>query len=354
MVWNPRWTWVAPAASWAICLLWLGVPALPLLPVLLGLGLFAGVIAAVHHAEVIAAKVGEPFGTLVLALSITTIEVALIVLMMLQGGTQAMALPRDTLFAAVMIIMNGIIGFSLFFGGRRNSVQKFNLEGATEAICTISLIVVLTMVMPKFTSGAGVLSPWQLAFLGLLILVIFVAFTRFQTMLHRDYFLNVVDNPDEPAEVPDRKTALISLGLLIVSLVAVVISAKALSPSLEAVLAALGAPAAVLGILIAFIVLLPEFGASIRAAQADRLQTSLNLALGSAIASIGLTVPIISALAIWMGWPLIWGLDMLSIAFLSLTIFLVALSLRTGMTTRQPGVLHMALFAAYMFFSILP
>lgn len=355
MVWNPTWTWAAPAASWLALLLWALAPDTPFLPLLLAAGLLASVTAAVHHAEIIALRVGEPFGTLVLALAVTTIEVALIVMMMLQGGADAMSLPRDTLFAAVMIILNGIIGFSLFFGGRKNSTQRFNLEGATDALCTISLIVILTMVLPRYAgSGTGVLSSWQLGFLALLILLIFIGFIRFQTVLHREYFLNVSDQDDLPHEKPEMKTVWISLGLLLASLIAVVASAKGLSPSLEAVLGRLGAPAAVLGILIAAIVLLPEFSAAIRAARADRLQTSLNLALGSAIASIGLTVPIIAALAIWMGWPLIWGLDGVAIVLLSLTLFLNALTLSTGTTTRQPGIIHLALFAAYLFFSILP
>lgn len=193
-----------------------------------------------------------------------------------------------------------------------------------------------------------------MGFLALLILLIFIGFIRFQTVLHREYFLNVTDQEELPHDKPDMKTVWTSLALLLVSLIAVVASAKGLSPSLEAVLGRLGAPAAVLGILIAAIVLLPEFSASIRAARADRLQTSLNLALGSAIASIGLTVPIISALAIWMGWSLIWGLEATAIALLALTLFLNALNLSTGVTTRQPGIIHLALFAAYLFFNILP
>lgn len=357
MKFNPVWTWAVPAVSWALVLIWLLTPGFTLLPILLAAGLLGSVLAAVHHAEVISLKVGEPFGTLVLALSVTVIEVALIVSMMLNGGPEAMSLPRDTLFAAIMIIMNGIIGLSLLMGGRKNSEQKFNLEGTTDALCTISLITVLTMVLPNFTGGmTGVFSPVQLGFLAVATLVVYAGFIRFQTVLHRDYFLDVgsdrTDTSDD--DKPDIRQTLLSLGLLIASLLAVVLSAKGLSPTLEALLVRAGAPAAMLGVLIAAIVLLPEFTASVRAARDDKLQTSLNLALGSAIASIGLTVPVVAVLALWMEWPLQWGLNGSGMVLLALTLFLVAMSLRTGNTTRQPGILHVAMFATFMFFSLMP
>lgn len=355
MTFNPIWSWAVPAASWAILALAGFAPDLPFIALLLTAGLLGSVLSAVHHAEVIAHRVGEPYGTLVLALSVTAIESGLIVSMMLQGGAEAMALPRDTLFAAIMIILNGIIGLSLLMGGRKNNIQQFNLEGTTDALCTVSLIVVISMVLPNFVgAGTGVLSPMQLGFLAVITLVIYVAFTRFQTMLHRDFFVMQNAASTDHDAIPDVKTTLISLGLLLASLVAVVLSAKGISPTLEALLGRAGAPAAVLGIVIATIVLLPEFTASVRAARDDRLQTSLNLALGSAIASIGLTVPVVAALALWMGWPLKWGLDGASMILLALTLFLVALSLRTGNTTRQPGILHLALFATYLFFNLMP
>lgn len=357
MKFNSVWTWAVPAVSWALVLVWLLTPGFGLLPILLAFGLLGSVMAAVHHAEVISLKVGEPFGTLVLALSVTVIEVALIVSMMLNGGAEAMSLPRDTLFAAVMIIMNGIIGLSLLMGGRKNSEQQFNLEGTTDALCTISLITVLTLVLPNFTSGAaGVFSAVQLGFVAVATLLVYAGFIRFQTVLHRDYFLDVGQGGTKTPEddKPDTRQTFLSLGLLVASLVAVVLSAKGLSPSLEALLERAGAPAAMLGVLIAAIVLLPEFTASVRAARNDRLQTSLNLALGSAIASIGLTVPVVAVLALCMGWPLQWGLNGTGMILLTLTLFLVAMSLRTGNTTRQPGILHVALFAAFLFFSLMP
>lgn len=353
----PLWTWAIPAASWALIAVWIMTPGFALLPILLAIGLLGSVLAAVHHAEVISLKVGEPFGTLVLALSVTVIEVSLIVSMMLGGGEEVMALPRDTLFAALMIIMNGIIGLSLLMGGRKNSEQKFNLEGTTESLSTISLIMIMTTVLPNFTSGeVGIFSPIQMGFMAAMTLVVYMGFIRFQTVLHQDYFLDVGGDEakSDADQKPETRDALIALGLLVASLVAVVLSAQGISPSLEAVLDSIGAPAAMLGVLIAAIVLLPEFTASVRAARDDRLQTSLNLALGSAIASIGLTVPVVTVLALWMGWPLKWGLDGVSMILLALTLFLVALSLRTGTTTRQPGILHGILFVTFLFFSLVP
>ena len=348
-----------PAISWALLGLSMFAPGLPGMALLLCVGLLGGVVSAVHHAEVIAHKVGEPFGTLVLALSVTTIEVALIVSMMLSGDpAEAMALPRDTIFAAVMIILNGIIGMSLLVGGRRHRVQRFQVEGMTDALCTMTVIIVLAMLLPNFTqsSQGGTYTPVQLAFVAVTTLVLFVAFTLFQTVVHRDYFMPVLVESAQPdsshAAPPSRADALLSLGLLLVSLVAVVLSAKAISPTLEALLGRWGAPATALGIIIAAIVLLPEFGAAMRNAAANRLQSSLNLAIGSAIASIGLTIPVVALLAVYMGWPLELGLDGTSTVLLVMSLFVVALTLRTGNTTLQPGIVHLVIFAVYLFFSL--
>ena len=359
---NPVWTWAVPAGSALILLLTLLAPNMPGLVLLLCVGLLGGVVAAVHHAEVIALKVGEPFGTLVLALSVTTIEVALIVSMMLSGDpAEAMALPRDTIFAAVMIILNGIIGASLIVGGRKHRVQKFHVDGMSDALCTMVVIIVLAMILPNVTGSTpdGVYTPGQLIFVAVVTLVLFAAFTFFQTMSHREYFMPIlveeaVNTQTVEVVAPSLKVTLASLALLLFSLVAVVLSAKSISPTLEVLLGRWGAPAATLGILIAAIVLLPEFGAAMRNAAANRLQSSLNLAIGSAIASIGLTIPVVALLAIYMGWPLELGLDPISMVMLLLSIFVVMLTLNTGNTTLQPGVVHMVIFVIYLFFSFFP
>lgn len=211
---NPLWTWAVPLVSWAFLLLYVLAPGMPGVVVLLCMGLLGGVVAAVHHAEVIALKVGEPFGTLVLALAVTTIEVALIVSMMLSGDpADALALPRDTIFAAVMIILNAIIGLCLVVGGRKNHVQQFHVEGMTDALCTMTVIIVLSMILPNYVSSSadGTYSPTQLGFVAVATLVLFVAFTFFQTMGHREYFLPVKQpgQKDEEAVAlpPDARTA---------------------------------------------------------------------------------------------------------------------------------------------------
>lgn len=357
---NPPWTIALPLVGLAILTLGKLAPALPGMTLLMAAGLVASVIAAVHHAEVIAHKVGEPFGTLVLALSVTVIEVALIVSMMLAGGEEAASLARDTVFAAVMIILTGIIGISLLAGGRKHHVQGFRLDGINAALGTLSVIVVFALILPNVTtstSGADY-SPSQLVFIAIATLVLFASFTFFQTVRHRDYFLPAdeedEDNPNEHADPPSARDAWTSLALLLASLVAVVLSAKGISPAIEAMLESAGAPAATLGILIAAIVLLPEGVAAVRAAVNNRLQTSLNLAVGSAIASIGLTVPVVAAVSLFMGWPLILGLDDKSVLLLLVSLFVASISLRTGRTTALQGMVHLVLFAAYMFLSFVP
>lgn len=358
---NPPWTWAIPLASVAILLLYVAMPQIPGLVLLLCAGLLGSVVAAVHHAEVIALKVGEPFGTLVLALSVTIIEVAMIVSMMLTGDPlEAMTLPRDTIYAAVMILLNFIIGVNLLVGGSKHRVQQFNVGGMTDALSTMTVIIVLAMILPNYirsTPDASYTSN-QLTFVAITTLVLFIAFTQFQTIRHRDYFLPEHiggHNPnDEHAEPPSLKTTLFSLGMLLVSLIAVVLSAKALSPTLESLLGKWGAPAAVLGIIIAAIVLMPEFGASLRNSIANRLQSSLNLAIGSAIASIGLTIPTVALLAVYMDWPLQMGLDKVSTVLMVLSLFVLALTLRTGRTTLQPGFVHLVIFMVYLFFSLVP
>lgn len=356
---NPRWTWIAPVLGACVLLLAFAAPAMPGVVPLLVAGLLASVVVAVHHAEVVAHKVGEPFGTIVLALAVTAIEVALIVAMMLAGGESASGLPRDTVFAAVMLILNGIIGLSLVAGSRRHAIQRYRIDGITAALATLTAIVVITLVLPNFTttSPGPTYTSSQLVFISVVTLVLFASFTAFQTGRHREYFLPLDDGDpatEDLAPRPSARVAFASLGLLLLSLVVVVLSAKKLAPSLEALLVAAGAPQAVAGIAIAAIVLLPEGVAAIRAAIANRVQTSLNLALGSAIASIGLTIPAVALVAVAMDWPLALGLDGMSTVLLFLSLFVASISLRTGRTNMQIGIVHAVLLGAYLFLSFVP
>ncbi|WP_250453549.1 ionic transporter y4hA [Caballeronia sp. ATUFL_M2_KS44] len=320
------------------------------------------VFAAVHHAEVVAHRVGEPFGTLVLAVAVTVIEVALIVSVMLSGGPEKAGLPRDTVFAAIMICSSGIVGLCLLVGGLRHHVQDFQLQGASAALAILCALSVMTLVLPNFTSTVEgpALSTSQLIFVGVISLVLYVVFVFVQTIRHRDYFLptaakQTAAEDDAPhAPPPTNGEAWFALALLMVSLVAVVGLAKLLSPAVEAGVAAAGAPEAVVGVVIAALVLLPEGLAALRAARLDRLQTSLNLALGSALASIGLTIPTVAVVSIAMGQPISLGLAPKEITMLALTLLVSVITLGTGRSTVLQGVVHLVIFAAFLFLSVVP
>lgn len=331
----------------------LAVPATP--TVFLLLALFGATLAAVHHAEVVALRVGEPLGTLVLAVAVTVLEVGLIAALMFSGGAETQTLARDTVFAAVMIILNGVVGASLLFGGIRHGEQSFGLPGVSTALTTLTAIVVLTLILPNFTTSiAGpIYSPSQLAFIGIVCLILYGTFLLVQTVRHRDYFLPE-DTAAEHAARPSPAAAWTALGLLVLSLAAVILLAKGLAPEIARTVATLGAPQAFVGVVIALIVLLPEGVAAVRAARADRLQTSLNLGLGSALATIGLTVPAVAALSLAMGWTLILGLNAKSMVLLALTLIVTTLSLGTGRTTVMQGAVHLVIFAVFVFTTLVP
>lgn len=357
----PLWSIVAPAVAWFLLALRWGDHHIPLGWAFGGLvvvGLIAAVLAAVFHAEVVAHRVGEPYGTLVLALAVTAIEVALIVSLMISSGPAASGLARDTVFASVMIILNGMVGLCLLSGGRRHGEQTFGLYGVSAALATLTAIAVLTLVLPNYTTTASgpVYSNSQLTFIAVVSLVLYGTFVMFQTVKHRDYFLPVESPSNEAvhAPPPSKSTAGLSAVLLTACLAAVVLLAKTLSPMLERAVADIGAPPTLVGIIIATVVLLPESIAAYQAARANRLQTSLNLALGSALASIGLTIPAVSLVSLLTGWSLSLGIDAKSTVLLLLSILVASLSLGTGRTTVMQGTVHLVIFAVYLFTAIVP
>lgn len=357
----PRWTLAAPLLGWLLLAGLLLAPGSGYV-VLLVPGLFACVFAAVHHAEVVAHRVGEPWGMLVLAGAVTVIEVALIVSLMLAGGPSTAALARDTVFATVMIILNGIVGLCLLSGGSRFGEQSFGRYGVNASLATLASIVVLTLVLPNYTtttSGPDY-SPSQLAFVALVSLLLYGTFVFVQAFRHRDYFLPPAGSgtgqgdPETHAPLPSDRTAYLSAALLLACLGAVVLLAKAISPSVESALVRLGAPNALVGVIIAATVLMPEGLAAFRAARADRLQTSLNLALGSALATIGLTIPTVAVVSLATGWTLTLGIDTKSTVLLLLTLIVATLSLGTGRTTVLQGAVHLVIFAVYLFTTVVP
>ncbi len=354
----PAWTWLVPLVAAALLATAAATGAGALLAALCAAALIGAVIAAVHHAEVVAHRVGEPFGTLVLAVAVTVIEASLILSMMLAGGPDTAVLARDTIYAAVMIICNGVVGICLLVGGLHHREQTFRVEGSGPALAALVALATLSLVLPAFTttSPGGTYSPAQLAFAAVASVALWAVFVFVQTVRHRDYFLPAADKANEEvhAQPPTNAQAWASFGLLLVSLVAVVGLAKVLSPAIERAIAAAGAPRAVIGIAIALLVLLPETWAAVRAARADRLQTSMNLALGSALASIGLTIPVVAVASVAFDIPLTLGLQAKDLVMLVLTFLVGAITLGTGRTNVMQGAVHLVIFAAFLFLALVP
>nr|WP_218008104.1 hypothetical protein [Herbidospora sakaeratensis] len=330
-----------------------GLPAIVEVVVVL---LLAGcVLAAVHHAEVVAHRVGEPFGSLILAVAVTVIEVGLIVTLMISGGPGVATLARDTVFAAVMITCNGIVGLSLLVSALKRGTAPFRAEGTAGALATVITLATLSLVLPTFTTsnpGPEFSGP-QLVFAAVVSFGLYVLFVFVQSVRHRDYFVPEGDDDFHPY-VPSGKTALTSLGLLVLALVAVVGLAKVESKSIEDAVFAAGLPPSVVGVVIALLVLLPETLAAARNARRDRTQISFNLALGSAMASIGLTIPTIAVASIWLSGPLMLGLGAVHIVLLMLTAVVSTLTVLLGRATLLQAGVHLALCGSYLFLAAVP
>ncbi len=326
---------------------------------LVSIALISAVLMAVHHAEVIALRVGEPFGTLVLALAVTIIEVSLIVTLMLSGGEAISALARDTVFATVMIVCNGVVGLCLLLGAWRHRVLVFRVDGTTPTLSVLATLATLTLVLPKFTSSTSgpTLTNTQLIFTGFVALVLYAVFVFVLTIRHRENFLPPDHHDLEGEEGHPRPSVLasiMSLTFLLVSLVAVVGLAKTLAPAIEAGVNAISAPLAVVGIAIAILVLLPETLSAVRAALRNRMQISFNLALGSALATIGLTIPAVAITSLVLNLPLELGLPYKEISLLGLTMMISVMTLSRNNATVLQGTVHLVLFIVFLFLSIFP
>jgi Ca2+:H+ antiporter len=356
----PASTLVVPLAACALLLSGLGEHAGTAILTLISLALIATVLVAVFHAEIIAHRIGEPLGTLVLALAVTIIEVSLIISMMLSGGDEVRALARDTVFATVMIICNGVIGLCLLAGSIKHGILAFRAEGSSSALSVLAALTTLTLILPQFTTttpGPSYTSA-QLAFASLMSLILYLVFVFVQTVRHKDHFLPHAPqghgDEAEHASQPLLSTAWASFALLVLALVGVVGLAKQLSPAIKSGVEAISAPPAVIGIAIALLVLLPETLAALRAARRNQMQTSLNLALGSALATIGLTIPAVGMVAIAMGIPLDLGLPAKEIVLLALTLVVGAITVIGGQATVLQGTVHLVLFAVFLFLAIFP
>lgn len=353
-----RWPIYLPLVGLICITASLVVPSSGLFLGVMCIALLGSVIAAVHHAEIIAHKIGEPYGTLVLALAVTIIEVALILSLMMARGPAAAALPRDTVYAAVMIICNGVVGLCVLIGGLRHREQSFRIEGTGSGFAALAALSILVLVMPRLTtsSSEGSYTTSQLVFVSLSSLSLWLIYVFIQTVRHRDYFLPAVEpeNESSHASSPPAREVWLSFIFLIVALIGVVGLAKMLSPAIESLVSLANAPQAVVGILVAIIVLLPETWAAARAARANRLQTSMNLAIGSALASIGLTIPAVVATSVALKLPLELGLEPKDIGLLALTFIVGTVTLGSGRTNVMQGAVHLVIFSAFLFLSLVP
>jgi len=317
--------------------------------------LFGTVFAAVHHAEVIAEQIGEPFGTLLLTLAVTVIEVALIETIML-GEKPAPELARDTVFAVVMIVCNGLVGICIFIGGLRYREQDFQVSGANLYLSVLFVLATITLILPNYTltTPGPVYSTAQLGFVSIATMILYGMFLYIQTIRHRDYFVRGAADEAEGATRMTGRMLALSVGMLLFSLLAVIMLAKKFSLVVDAVTAMIGAPAAFAGVLVAALILLPESVAAIGAARKNDLQKSINLALGSSLATIGLTIPAVAAVAYWLDKKMVLGLRAQETVLLMLTFVISMLTFGTGRTNILFGLVHMVVFAVFVFMVFVP
>lgn len=348
------------AAGLAVAATW-GRSLWAVLEAVLAVLLVGAVLASVHHAEVIAHRLGQPMGAIVLAVAVTVIEVSLIVELAASVGTGSTSLARDTVFAAVMITANGIVGLSLFVGASRFGLAVFNPEGTGSALAAVASLSTLSLVLPTFTTSrpGPQFSPPQLTFAAVASALLYCLFVLTQTVRHRELFLPIAQDgravdPEHRTEGPTRRAAGASVGLLVLALIGVIGLAKEESPAITAGVRVFGLPDSFVGVVIALLVLLPETLAAVRASWRNHIQISLNLAYGSAMASIGLTIPVIAIASVWLPGPLVLGLEPRQIVLLVVTLVAGVLTVVPGRATRLQGEIHLLLFAAYVVLSIYP
>lgn len=345
-----------PAGAWLVFFLKHSFQT-PLLNILAIPALILCTLEAVHHAEVIALRIGQPFGSLVLALAVTTIEVSLIISLMLAMGSEGSTLARDTVFAAIMIILTGMIGISLLVGGIKFREQSFGLQGINSTITILLAISVLTLILPNYT--LSVKGPYysekQLIFVSIVSLILYGSFIFVQNFTHKELFVIEGDKvEDSNIRQPTPKEALISFIFLFICLGGIIMLAESLAPDLEVLIDRFHAPRSLAGIIIACIILLPEGLSSYKAANRDQLQISLNLSLGSALASICLTIPTVAIFSLSNHIPLALGLNASSTVLFLLALLVVMLSFSLGKTIMLQGVVLLMIFAAYIFMTVFP
>lgn len=358
-----HWTTVTPLVALGVMVfLFPRDPGVPWL-IVAGMLLAVAVLAAVHHAEVVALRVGEPFGSLVLAVAVTVIEVALIVTLMTADPQGTQTLARDTIFAALMITCNGIVGIALITRTLRGGEATFNAAGAVSGLSAIAALSTFSLILPTFTTSTSgpTLTVTQLAFAAIAALVIYLVYVLVQTVRHRDYFLPEESEgasatllESDHVKPPSNAMAWTSFLMLGIALVAVVGLAKVSSPLIETAVVSAGLPTAAVAVSIALLVLLPESIAAVRAARRDRIQTSFNLAYGSAMASIGLTIPTIAVMSWMFDYQLILGIEATGVVLLAATLFTGLGTVLAGRATVLQGSIHLSLLAGFLVLVVAP
>jgi Ca2+:H+ antiporter len=355
------------AAGFAAAVPFLGIGA-PQMPLALTLTADAAMIAimigaifaAVHHADVIACRLGEPGGTLVLTLAVTIIEVALIESVVLEHSDSSPGLARDTVFSAVMIVCNGLVGLCVLVGGLRHREQEFQTSGTGVYLSLLGAFSIMTLVLPNYTltTEGPYFSTAQLIFVSVVTVILYATFLFIQTSRHADYFRTPYGGGEEPAfdanSYPSNATVALSIFLLLLALGGVILIAEKFALVMETGVEDIGAPQAVVGIIIALVVLAPESITAVRAARRDVLQKSLNVALGSSLATIGLTVPAVAVSTALLGRRLALGLSPRDTLLLALTLFLSILTFGTGRTNILSGLIHLLVFATFIFLIFVP
>ncbi|MFK2891960.1 calcium:proton antiporter [Dyella flagellata] len=360
-------TSMRPLAGWLTVVLfllwgssWVGHIGSPLSALLLFTWLFLVIVwvafGVVHEAEELAHMLGEPLGTLVLTLSIVIIEVVLISAVMLDSSGSS-TLARDTMYAVLMIVLNGVVGLGLLLGGFRHYEQAYNLKGASAYLSVIIPLTLTALVLPDFTTSTpdGSLAPPQALAFSLLTLALYGVFLWLQTGRHRGYFVTADAQPvdaksvaQQPAGAISRKKLLRHFALLLVNILPIVILSKSMAKILDYGMAATGAPKALGGIIIAILVFAPEGISALIAARADRLTRAINLCLGSAASTLGLTVPAVLAISLYTGQPVLLGVPPSSIVMLMATLILSAMTFSSARTTMLEGAVHLSLFVVFI------
>jgi len=305
--------------------------------------------AVVRHADHLAEQLGEPYGTLILTLAVTSIEVMMISALMMNGNNPTLA--RDTMFSVVMIVLGGLLGVALLTGGLRFREQQFNLKGVNSFLGLILPLSVLSLVMPNFTRSGGpnTFSTFHAASMVLLSLIIYVVFLAVQTRRHREFFNETDWNPGEKEEEhPTKRSVPLGSLLLILHLIPVVLLSKQLAHLLEFGVHGGGLPEELGGMVVAILILAPEGLSAIQAATRNQMQRSVNVLLGSVLATICLTVPAALAISLISGKPVQLGLSESSMVLLGVTLGSCLITFGQGQTNILQGFVHLLLFAAYI------